>query len=289
MVWWKGKNRFYLRVAKPPAIDAPGSLEVTPTTENLVETTMQSPLKIKIRRLTKARSVQPSPVVAEVDTFHTHLRVPTANARRKAPLQATEMLKELGSGAPNAVAVSDPNSNTIALPTADTVAGAEPEGQGSLTDTEMESEVEPIQRTSRKRLASIAPQTNPSAPQMNPSAPSWSWPYRTYIEDRGEPFEKGFTGVSPTVLRCLEDAEKTRGGPKGILNKLTTIAHKTFVQRVHDVFEGDNAHQESEAGQYSQDVLECVRRVMIVEARIRASSKTALRHVHSARFHLEAY
>jgi len=240
---------------------------VTTTTTNQVETTTRSPLKIKVRRLAKARSVHPSPVVAKVDAFPTHPRVPLANARREAPLQATEMLKEFGSGAPNAVVVSDLNSGTITLSTADTVAGAVPESQGPLTDTEMESEVEPMQRTSRKRLAPIAPQTNPSAP------PSWTWPYRKYIEERGELLERQFTGVSETLLRRLEDAEKTRGGPKGILAKVTTIAHNTFSQQASDVFKDDNA----DGAEYSQDILECIRRVMLVEARIRESSKTALK------------
>ena len=184
------------------------------------------------------------------------------------------MLKESGSGAPNAVAVSDLqlNSGTIALPTADTVASAVPEDQGSLTDMEMEeSDVEVYQRTSRKRLAT-------STPRTYLSGPAWQQPYRKYIEERGEPLEKEFTGVSETVLRSLEEAEKTRGGPKGILGKVTTVTHKTFTQQMSDVLQDENTDRESEAGraEYSQDLLECVRRVMIVEARIRGSSKTAL-------------
>ena len=36
------------------------------------------------------------------------------------------------------------------------------------------------------------------------------------MENHGEPFDKQFTGISEAFLRSLEDAEKTRGGPKGI-------------------------------------------------------------------------
>ena len=183
------------------------------------------------------------------------------------------MFKGPGSGAPNAVAVGDLNSGTNAPPTADTVAGAVPEGQGSLTDMEMEeSEVEVYPTTSRKRLAT-------STRRTCPSGPAWQQRYRKYIEERGETFEKQFTGISETVLRSLEEAQKTRGGPKGILGKLMTIAHNTFTQQIRDGLQDNNTDRESEAGQaeYSQDLLECVRRVMIVESRIQELSKTALK------------
>jgi hypothetical protein len=198
-------------------------------TESPVETTTRSPLKIKVRRPAKAQS--PPPVVAEVDDFLTHLRVPLANARRKAPLQV-------------------------------------PDGQGSIIDMETEeSDIEVYPTTSRKQVATI------STHRIYPSGPGWQQPYRKHIEERGEPFEKEFTGISEAVLRSLEEAEKTRGGPKAILGKVMTIAHKIFTQQASDMLQDDNADWEREAGraEYSQDLLECVRRVMIVEARTRES------------------
>ena len=135
------------------------------------------------------------------------------------------------------------------------------------------SDLEVYQPTSRKRLATSTPR-----PRTYPSGPAWQQPYCKYIEERGGPLEKEFTGVSETVLHSLEEAEKTWGGPKGILGKVTTVTHKTFTQQMSDVLQDDNADREREAGraEYSQDLLECVRRVMIVEARIRESSKMAL-------------
>ena len=53
-----------------------------------------------------------------------------------------------------------------------------------------------------------------------------------------------FTDVSETVLCSLEDAEKTWGGPKGILAKVTWIAHKAFYQQRSNVFM-DDTDQES--------------------------------------------
>jgi len=87
----------YLPVAKPPAVDAPRGQEVTPQAEQPVKTI----IKIPLRRRAKALSVQPTPVVAQVDTFITHPRVPMAKDRREAPLTTTETLKEPGSGALN--------------------------------------------------------------------------------------------------------------------------------------------------------------------------------------------
>jgi hypothetical protein len=151
-----------------------------------------------------------------------------------------------------------------------------PEGQGVLATTEMEgSDIEDILRPSRKRLASMAPQLNPETHS------TWLDQCRKYIERRGEPLEKPFAGVSEALLRRLEHAEKTRGGPKGILNKVTRIAHNAFLQNASNAFQDNDTDQESgterqdDSGEEdSQGVLECVRRMMVLEARIRVSSTT---------------
>jgi hypothetical protein len=170
---------------------------------------------------------------------------------------------------------------TIEIPTADSPAGAGErntvilEGQRLLDDAEMDdSDVELIPPIPRHRPARIVP-------QLKPSAITWLDRYRQYINDRVEPVDAPFTGVSETILRGLEDAEKTRGGPRGILAKVARLAQKTHLQIVSDLFKDKNTDQESEAEQqdgsgeeYSQDLLECIRRAMIVEARIRESSNT---------------
>jgi hypothetical protein len=102
---------------------------------------------------------------------------------------------------------------------------------------------------------------------------------RKYIEHRGEPLEKLFADVSEALLRSLEDAEKTRGGPKGILTKVTRLAHGAFTQQVSDGFDTDREsgteRQGDSRAEVSQDLLECVRRMMVVEARIREPLNTA--------------
>ena len=220
---------------------------MTPIPEQLVDMTTPSPFKIKVRRPVQARSSQPTPVVTEVYTFPTRLRVQLANAQWKVALQVTERMKEPVPVACDAFAVSDLESD--------------------------DSVIMKIPLSSRKRLASIVPLKKPS------SYPSWTAKYRNRIEDRGVPIHTPFPDASEALLRSLEDAEKTRGGPKGILAKVTKIARDALHQHVSGEFE-DDTDQESEAErqdggeEVSQDLLECIRRMMIVEARIRESSKT---------------
>lgn len=73
--WWSSSGEevvFYLLVMKSSAVDAPRGLEAMPMTQQLADTTTQSPFKIKVRRVrgqAKVPSAQPAPIVAEVDTF----------------------------------------------------------------------------------------------------------------------------------------------------------------------------------------------------------------------------
>lgn len=88
-----------------------------------------------------------------------------------------------------------------------------------------------------------------------------------------------FANISDKVRIRLEDAEKTLGGPKGILAKVTKIAHESYVQKASDIFKDDGTDQASDVEQDgsgeggSHDLLECVRRMMILDARIQESSK----------------
>lgn len=249
-----------------------------PMTKEPVDTTNKSPLKISIRvpRRGKGQSAQPTPVATKVDTFPAHPRVPLANTRREAPPRATETLEKPGSGGYNSVADSVVGP---AIPTADS-----PEGdvvvQPPLSNNEREdSEVDDIPWSSRKRPAPILPQTKP-----NPlTYPTWGDRYRKYIQGRGEPLENPFSNVSETIRRNLDGALKTRGGPKGVLAKVTKISHAAFVQQTAAVFkDNDNDNdmdegsegkeQDTEGETYSTDVLECIRQMMVLEARIRQSS-----------------
>ena len=116
----RGEVVFYLLVAKLNALDAHRSLGGMSTTEQLVATVNQSPLKVKIRRGAKGPEAQLHPATV-VDIYPTLQRVPLANARQKPPPQATGT----GARASNAVGVSDPVPGTIAtIPTTDQVSGS---------------------------------------------------------------------------------------------------------------------------------------------------------------------
>jgi len=165
-----------------------------------------------------------------------------ANTRWKAPLQDTGTLE-------------GPRSRS-----GDTVAG----GYLGLDDLDTmgpeDYDIEEITWPSQKPLPPVLPQLQP------PTRDKW-FEERKTIEDRGETIHKPFTLVSNAVLRSLEDAEKTLGGPKGILAKVVRIAHKTSLEKTSSVFKSaDSANDTGEDG--SQDVLECVRRMMLLEARI---------------------
>ena len=70
------------------AVDTPRGLEAIPMTQQPVDKTTQSSLKIRVHRVCRQAKVplaQLTPIIAEVDTFPTHLQVQLANAQWKEP------------------------------------------------------------------------------------------------------------------------------------------------------------------------------------------------------------
>ena len=249
-----------------------------PMTEQPVATITKSLLKIKIRRGAKEPEAQPPPIAGAVGIYPTHPHVPLANVTRKAPLlQATGTLKEPGAGAPYTVSVRDLVPDAIATRTTDSPVGAGRqsdivvlEGQGILTTMEVEdSDIEEIISLPQKRVAVAFPEPE------SKSYLAWNERCRERILDRREPLDEPFTGVSAALLRDLEDARKARGGLNGILNDMTAVAHTTFVQQVSRILkekDGDEGSEVEDSEEESRDLLECVRQVMLVEAKIRESS-----------------
>ena len=88
---------------------------------------------------------------------------------------------------------------------------------------------------------------------------------RHLIERRNEALTVPFTQVSDAICRSLEDAEKTEGGPRRVLAKITSIAHQEAVKGVAAVFNPDAEENPNE------NLLECIRRVMVLEAVIHKS------------------
>ena len=104
--------------------------------------------------------------------------------------------------------------------------------------------------------------------------------YRRHIESLGQPIYREFTGVGEPFLLSLKDAGRRSGGLRVVLARLTKIAHKEFnQQRRSDFMEEDDLElerkTEREDGsreEYSRNLLECVRWMIVVEASIRQSS-----------------
>ncbi len=255
MSWWSGRRwgvAFYLLLVKSLAVNAPIGREVTPMTEKPVET---RPLKIMIRRGAEAPSSQPIPLVTVVNTFPIHLRVQLVNARRKAPFQAISTLKEPEPIARTAVAVSDLSPGLSAI---------EDDDLAQITRS-----------PPPRRPKAIVP------PLKFSTYPSWFERCRKTIEDRGGPIDEPFTGVSEAVLCSLEAAEKTPGGSKRILAKVQAIGQNTLIRQVSNVFSDDDMDEAREAEphdssgeEHSQDLLECARWMMLIEARTQESSNT---------------
>ena len=109
----------------------------------------------------------------------------------------------------------------------------------AVSDLESEgSAVKEIPRSSLMQAASTVLQLQPSV------LPTWAAKYCKCIEDRRVSLYTPFADVSETLLSSLEDAEKTRGGLKRILTKVTNIAYKAYLHKTSKTFE-DDTDQES--------------------------------------------
>ena len=203
-----------------------------------------------------------------------------ANDRQEALLETTEVPKEPGPGAHNAVAVSDLCPGTTAMPTSDSPMGA---AQDNIVDKaqlayEELSDLE-LGPSSPKRFPTLN-LPMPHSPKLGPSTGSAMLErYRRHIESLGQPIYREFTSVGEPFLRSLEEAGRRSSGPRAVLARLTKIAHKEFDQQRRSDFMEDDPELERETEQedgsgeeYSRNLLECVRRMIVVEASIWQSS-----------------
>ena len=101
------------------------------------------------------------------------------------------------------------------------------------------------------------PSTSTSKPNNEPSRLAAG---RRLIESRNEAIDVPFTQISDEIRRRLEDAEKTKGGPKKVLAQLLKIANTEALKEVAATFgSGDEENP-------NEDYLECIRRMMVLEA-----------------------
>jgi hypothetical protein len=116
-------------------------------------------------------------------------------------------------------------------------------------------------------------------PPRSSGEPAWLTRSRLHVANRPEPLTVPFSSVSEQDLQSLEEAENTKGGLKRVLAKVMEIAckaaHGTIHKRAVNLFESDNEEElsDSEGGSgdapQSLTVLECTRRVMVLEERIK--------------------
>ena len=197
----------------------------------------------------------------------------------------TETMKEPGSGVLNAVTPSDLCPSITTTPTSGSPAGVAQDnivGQAQLTYEKLEP-LEPLDHSdlvfdsnSPKRFpARNLPERNLPERNSSPGSGTLEW-YRRHIEELGQSLYREFTGVSEPFLRSLEDAGRTRGGPRAVLAKLTKIAHMELRQQCGDHFEDGDPELEGKTGREDgsgeRNLLECVRRMIVQEAKIRQSS-----------------
>jgi hypothetical protein len=117
--------------------------------------------------------------------------------------------------------------------------------------------------------SSPRPRTKPTAIPQFRNDPSRLAAGQRTIENRKEGLAVPFTLVSDAIRGSLDNAEKAKGGAKKILAKLMQIAHREAMNEVGDVFDSD---AEGNPNSSDENLLECIRRVMVVEAVIHESS-----------------
>lgn len=96
--------------------------------------------------------------------------------------------------------------------------------------------------------------------------------------------ETPFAGVSETIQHRLDEAQKAQGDPNAMLETLDQIAYESWFKQRCDVFkersdvpkDNDMSTTEGSDGgkKYSPDILECVRQITILKARVGESLNT---------------
>ena len=133
------------------------------------------------------------------------------------------------------------------------------------------------------------PHPKPSAFQRQPrplDEQEWLTKSRHSIRNRTVPLTTPFKTVSEQTLKRLEEAENTRGGLKQALAKVLEIAHeiarqtkrKQAVKVLGSDSEEERSDTEGDSGGPSQSptVLECTRRAMVLEERIKLITSSTM-------------
>lgn len=146
-----------------------------------------------------------------------------------------------------------PNQNSVAQPPIEANIPGEPIPEAEETDSSSLDDIFLMRPRPRAKL----PLTSTLKPNNDPSRLAAG---RCLIKSRNEALDVPFTQISDEIRRRLEDAEKTKGGPKKVLAQLLKIAKAEALKDVAATFgSGDEDNP-------NEDYLECIRRVMVFEA-----------------------
>jgi len=116
------------------------------------------------------------------------------------------------------------------------------------------------------------PKSKPAPKPVSRLEFPWLARGRRKIAHRKEALTTPFSRVSDEVRKDLEKAEKTKGGLQRVLTALKGIGRKVANKEAISVFKSDNEGEEGgTAGEASESVFECVRRILVTEAAIQQS------------------
>jgi hypothetical protein len=121
----------------------------------------------------------------------------------------------------------------------------------------------------------------PKASILPPQRPTlellWLSKGRSYILNHQEGLDVPFPKASNAFLHHLKEVEKTKGGPRNVLTKLMDIGNEAFSNKTARVFDSDTEGLDGETdpgdsdygnNEASHNLLECTRRVMVLQAKI---------------------
>ena len=120
-------------------------------------------------------------------------------------------------------------------------------------------------------LSAPRKQRDPIIPPPSPQTfPRWRDRYRQYIQTRRESLEERFKGVPEAIRLRLDEVEKAQGDPKETLKALEKVAHNLWVKKTADLFNENMTYEEGSDSDgnynYSPDILETVRRILLLES-----------------------
>src|SRR5260221_501336 len=126
------------------------------------------------------------------------------------------------------------------------------------------------------------PEPMSASPPLGNRKTDWLAKGCEHITNRQGSLEVPFSGACKSVLQSLQEAEGVKGGPRKVLNQLKEVMRTANLQRIGEQFLSDADDEDENESvittyddeEYSHSILKCIRRVMVAEKKVSASSKT---------------